>query len=72
MADASHSHGGILKESELEFLDIDRIRIIDEALQSIGTFGEVRLIVDKNRLRFIVCQTSFDALELKPGQIKKV
>lgn len=34
--------------------------MIDEALGCIGEFGEVRLVVEKGVLRFIVVNTSVD------------
>ncbi len=37
--------------------------MIDEALTDVGEFGEVRLIVTKGRLRFVVTQRSHDALQ---------
>jgi hypothetical protein len=43
--------------------------MIDEALRSLGQFGEVRLIVEKGRLRFVVTQKSFDALKWEPGSL---
>jgi hypothetical protein len=49
------------------FLDSDQIAMIDEALSSLGEYGEVRLIVEKGRLRFLVTQKSFDTFKLKPG-----
>ncbi|MDX1435444.1 MAG: hypothetical protein R3335_01445 [Anaerolineales bacterium] len=46
--------------------------MIDEALAAIHDFGEIRLVVEKNRLRFIVTQKSFDALKWQPGSISDV
>jgi hypothetical protein len=37
--------------------------MIDDALTEVGEFGEVRLIVTKGRLRFVVTQQSRDALQ---------
>lgn len=45
--------------------------MIDEALSSLGDFGEVRLIVEKGRLRFLVTQKSFDAIKWEPGNISE-
>jgi len=45
--------------------------MIDEALSVLGEFGEVRLIVEKGRLRFIVTQKSTDALKWQPGHLIK-
>ena len=41
----------------------DFIAMIDETLNELGEFGEVRLIVQKGRLRFVITQQSFDALK---------
>ena len=51
------------------FLDSNQVAMIDEALASLGEFGEVRLIVEKGRLRFLVTQKSFDAQKWQPGAI---
>ena len=37
----------------LKFLDPEIASLIDRALQEVGDFGEVRLLVEKGRLRFI-------------------
>jgi len=51
----------------LKFLDWNQIPMVDEALSSLGEYGEVRLIVEKGRLRFLVTQKSYDALKWQPG-----
>jgi hypothetical protein len=45
--------------------------MIDEALSAVGEFGEVRLIVEKGRLRFVVTQKSFDAQKWQPGDLSR-
>lgn len=70
MAVTSQNKDGSLQAEELEFLNFDQIKMIDEALSSIKKYGEVRLVLDNNRLRFIVCQVSFDAHGFTPGQIR--
>jgi hypothetical protein len=45
--------------------------MLDEALCSLGEFGELRLMVEKGRLRFLVTHQSYDALKWHPGVIKK-
>jgi hypothetical protein len=52
-----------------KFLQPHQVEMIDEALRSLGDFGEVRLIVEKGRLRFVVTQKSFDALKWEPGSL---
>jgi hypothetical protein len=37
----------------LKFLNLEAVSRIDQALQEVGEFGEVTLIVMKGRLRFI-------------------
>ena len=50
----------------LRCLGDDQISLIDDALASIcdgpEAFGEVRLVVEKGRLRFIRVERSFDVL----------
>ena len=52
----------------LKFLELRQVSMIDEALSSLGEYGEVRLVVEKGRLRFLVTQKSFDALKWEPGR----
>ncbi len=51
------------------FLHARQIAMIEEALLSVGAFGEVRLVVEKGRLRFLVTSKSYDVLRYYPGQI---
>lgn len=53
----------------LNFLDQSQVTMIDEALSALGDYGELRLIVEKGRLRFLVTQKSFDALKWQPGSL---
>ena len=55
----------------LNFLELHQVTMIDEALSSLGEYGEVRLIVEKGRLRFLVTQKSFDALKWVPGNLSR-
>ena len=43
--------------------------MIDEALSSLGEFGEVRLVVEKRRFRFLVVQKSLDIIKWQPGSL---
>ncbi len=38
---------------ELRTLNLSQVQAIDRALQEVGEYGEVRLIVNRGRLRFI-------------------
>jgi hypothetical protein len=55
----------------LTFLDQRQVKMIDEALSALGDYGELRLIVEKGRLRFVVTQKSFDALKWQPGTLEE-
>ena len=57
--------------SLLSFLDQRQVTMIDEALSALGEFGELRLVVEKGRLRFIITQKSFDALKWQPGTLNE-
>jgi hypothetical protein len=46
--------------------------MIDEALAALGDYGEVRLVVEKGRLRYLITQKSFDALKWQPGSFVDV
>ena len=54
----------------LRFLSRAQIEMIDEALAAVAPFGEVQLIVEKGRLRFVVTKNSHDALNWSPESIK--
>lgn len=56
-------------EVVLKFMDPRQVSMIDEALSSLGEYGELRLVVEKGRLRFLVTNKSFDALKWQPGSI---
>lgn len=58
-----------VETANLNFLDRNQVSMIDEALTALGEYGEVRLIVERRQLRFIVTQRSFDALKWRPGAI---
>jgi len=53
----------------LKHLTLQQIHLIDETIGSVGEYGEVHLIVEKGRLRFLVKQTSVDALKYRPDRI---
>jgi hypothetical protein len=65
----SDSSGNNAKSNSLNFLSHRQVTMIDEALSTLGEYGEVRLIVEKGRLRFLVTQKSFDALKWEPGSL---
>jgi hypothetical protein len=58
---------GLKSNPILSFLNQRQVKMIDEALSALGDYGELRLVVEKGRLRFIVTQKSFDALKWQPG-----
>lgn len=47
---------------ELRSLTVDQVRLVDDALTRLGPFGEVRLIKEKGKLRFIQILESKSAL----------
>lgn len=51
----------------LKHLALKHILMIDDAIDSVGEYGEVHLKVEKGRIRFVVTQTSRDALNYEPG-----
>ena len=54
----------------LKFLGRPQIEMIDEALSALGPYGEVHLILEKGRLRFVVTKNSHDALKWQPGSLE--
>jgi len=52
------------------FLTPPQVAMIDEALSSLGDYGELRLVVEKGRLRFVVTHKSFDVSKWIPGTIQ--
>ena len=72
MSNANIEQFNSLKDSRLlSFLDQRQVKMIDEALSALGDYGELRLILEKGRLRFIVTQKSFDALKWQPGTMEE-
>ena len=70
MSNANVDQMRTLSENRLlSFLDQRQVKMIDEALSALGDYGELRLVVEKGRLRFIVTLKSFDALKWQPGEI---
>lgn len=57
------------KCNSLEFLKPYQVSMIDDALISLGEYGELRLVVEKGRLRFLVMQRSYDVLKWNPENI---
>ena len=53
----------------LEHLSQAHVKMIDEAIDAVGEFGEVHLVVNKGRLRFVITQKSHDALKYRPGRV---
>jgi hypothetical protein len=66
----TRKNGGNLKLGSCKFLRQDQIAMIDEALTQVGTYGEVRLVIEKGRLRFVVIQKSMDALKWQADQVE--
>jgi hypothetical protein len=42
-----------------------QVEMIEQALQQIGDYGEVRLVVEKGKLRYIEVAKSMDMLKLQ-------
>jgi hypothetical protein len=55
------------EQVSLGFLHASQVAMIDEALAAVGDFGEVHLIVENRRLRFVVTQRSCDVHKWQPG-----
>jgi hypothetical protein len=54
----------------LKFLNESQVRMVDEALSAVGEFGEVRLVVQKGRIRYVVIEKSHDALKWAAGDLR--
>lgn len=63
------SNTNSIRPKTLKFLGRAQIKMIDEALDAVGPYGEVQLIVEKGRLRFVVTKNSHDALKWHPESI---
>ncbi len=66
----NESKGNLRLSKTLKFLERPEIKMIDEALDAVAPYGEVQLIVEKGRLRFVVTKNSHDALKWQPGAIE--
>ena len=75
MANVVHEASPVIcsgESDERRFLTPYQVAMIDEALVALGDYGEVRLVVEKGRLRYLVTQKSFDALKWQPGSFVDV
>lgn len=63
--DGSSPAENLLKR--LRILKPQQIQMIDEALNAVGEYGEVHLVLEKGRLRFVITQKSADVLKWQPG-----
>ena len=52
------------------FLHRAQIDMIEEALASVGKYGEVHLVIENGHLRFLVTHKSFDILKWYQGCTK--
>lgn len=69
-ANSPPTHQSTLTNTHDLRLNAHQIEMIEEALRSVGDYGEVRLIIEKGRLRFLVTQKSFDALKWQSGSLE--
>ncbi len=53
-------------QHHLRFLKPRQVLMLDNALCALGDYGELHLVVDKGRLRFLVMQKSYDANKFQP------
>ena len=51
-----------------ELLD-EHIQMIKEALVEVGKFGQVIIMVENGKIRFMKVEQSYDALKWQPGAI---
>jgi hypothetical protein len=56
---------------EVNFLEPKQVQMINEALCTLGDYGEVRLIVEKGRLRYLIMEKSVDVFKWQPGTLVK-
>ena len=63
-ADLGVGHCTLELDRRLRFLTAKEVNVIDDLLTSVSPFGEVRLAVEKGRLRFLSSVKSHDAFQL--------
>ncbi len=63
------SNAEIQQQLSIRFLLPEQIKLIDEALVAIGEYGEVHLVVEKGRLRFVRIERSLDVNKYIPGHL---
>lgn len=61
----SSSHKQKSTSGNLQFLQPAQIKIIDRALEQVGDYGEVRLVVERGKLRYIEVAHSLDVLKIQ-------
>jgi hypothetical protein len=63
--------GPMSVDNLITHLTIDQVKMIDEAISTIGDFGEVRLVIERGKLHYLVTQKSVNVRSGKLNQITK-
>lgn len=68
MEDLDLARRDLVLRQRLRCLEAEQIHMIDEALAELGEYGELHLVVEKGKIRFLVVQKSIDANKWQPGR----
>ena len=60
-------HSTTTRKVVLKHLSDNHLRMLDEAIEMVGDFGEIHIVIAKGRLRFLNIEKSYDALKYQPG-----
>ena len=52
-------------------LTVDQVKLINQAMTDVGDFGEVRLVIERGQLHYLVTQKSINIRSKRHGMISK-
>ena len=58
-------------DKSINQLTIDQVKLINQALTDVGDFGEVRLVIERGQLHYLVTQKSINVRNKRHGMISK-
>jgi hypothetical protein len=50
----------VSKKTSIHHLTFDQVKMIEEAITSVGEFGEVRLVIERGTVHYLVTQKSIN------------
>jgi len=58
-------------DKSINQLTVDQVKLINQAMTDVGDFGEVRLVIERGRLHYLVTQKSINVRNKQQEMISK-